>query len=862
MAEFNPFLPEPNIPDWTNAPGRLIDQSGFGEIFANVAKDVGGYAGDYVDKKHSDDIDSSVRKEWDAARLKEDADKAGLPVDAAKGIDRIKLIHMATAKGGISHTAATAQMEVEVKRLSAKYPGRIDQIQQAYAKATGNTAANALYSEVEAEYARETRAEKDAKDDVEKKWEDLGPFMDGQETYRTDDAPTRAKKEIQAMERRGVKESNTIANSQLALKKANRDDITGEAAPAFVKTLDLELGTVFRGNQSDLIDAVKAANSDGRITPEEKGQLSQMGEDAILAIDQTFDRIRTTPFGPSGQQTTWNEVFANDMKVVEDQAKRLEEYKAQIKGFANNSSGTGFLEVTVKNMEFQDQFAKSEFAKTGPGQVAVKLRAISESFGKAGEKFLETAVDKAFNSPDKAGNTMAKEIANQLKMDSLVPGQTLAGTVDGSKDKPSPSEKRGYNIGLRTTVEDHLTNVKDPSADEKLWEQSAAWLFAPENETFFADLSPVENAQGVSQQELAFQTFTDPKVEAAFKARGKGQQYAEAVTRWSGAVWGSLPEDIRGASGFISGSGNIGTETASVSFNADTMQTDFRIDPSKVKDISSIREFVRTGKGLDKATRANGLSMDEVVNIRDLAKNAQRINLIMKAQAGALRAQGMSDDKILQILQMNLGDLNPGKGSTFLSNLIPMIGQYTKDVVSGKVAKENKAEKDKIRYGSDLGTNPDGTGTKLSVLGESSSFDGMKTAKEKMPVLMTNLQTDLGISDVQAAGIVGNLAHESAGLQPGIAGDSGAAHGWAQWNGPRKKDMIEWTTKQGLDPNTDEANYAYLVHDLKENYPKVLKLLQKADSVEEATWIIEKHYEKPGVSHNDRRLKLANEALQ
>jgi len=138
---------------------------------------------------------------------------------------------------------------------------------------------------------------------------------------------------------------------------------------------------------------------------------------------------------------------------------------------------------------------------------------------------------------------------------------------------------------------------------------------------------------------------------------------------------------------------------------------------------------------------------------------------------------------------------------------------------------------------------------------------GSKEYNKKVPLLMGKLTSDLGLNGVQAAGLIGNLAHESAELKPHIPGDGGAAHGWAQWNGPRKRDMLKWTKANGYDPNSDDGNYAYLIHDLQNNYPKVLEHLKQAKTVEEATKIIQDEYERPGVPVYSSRLKYARKAL-
>src|SRR5688500_1800359 len=65
----------------------------------------------------------------------------------------------------------------------------------------------------------------------------------------------------------------------------------------------------------------------------------------------------------------------------------------------------------------------------------------------------------------------------------------------------------------------------------------------------------------------------------------------------------------------------------------------------------------------------------------------------------------------------------------------------------------------------------------------------------------------LGLTKAQAAGVVGNLQHESGpDIKPyGVTGDHGTAHGAAQWRHGRFAALKEHSKKIGLDWRTTEA---------------------------------------------------------
>lgn len=115
--------------------------------------------------------------------------------------------------------------------------------------------------------------------------------------------------------------------------------------------------------------------------------------------------------------------------------------------------------------------------------------------------------------------------------------------------------------------------------------------------------------------------------------------------------------------------------------------------------------------------------------------------------------------------------------------------------------------------------------------------------------VVTHLMADLGLTAQQAAGVVGNLGFESAGFtafheigQP----DGQGGYGWAQWTASRRVSFFSWCQSRSLDPTSDEANYGYLVTELKGAYKNAVAVLKMTDSVDAATWSVGQTYERPG----------------
>jgi hypothetical protein len=105
----------------------------------------------------------------------------------------------------------------------------------------------------------------------------------------------------------------------------------------------------------------------------------------------------------------------------------------------------------------------------------------------------------------------------------------------------------------------------------------------------------------------------------------------------------------------------------------------------------------------------------------------------------------------------------------------------------------------------------------------------------------------LGYNPTAAAAIVGNLDHES-GLNPTIKGDHGTSFGIAQWHNERWNNMVNWTTKNGLNPNSIDGQVRFLDHELKTSYSGVYSALQNAKSLREATAAFTVGFERPAGS--------------
>ncbi|MHA6690613.1 phage tail tip lysozyme [Devosia sp. A449] len=141
--------------------------------------------------------------------------------------------------------------------------------------------------------------------------------------------------------------------------------------------------------------------------------------------------------------------------------------------------------------------------------------------------------------------------------------------------------------------------------------------------------------------------------------------------------------------------------------------------------------------------------------------------------------------------------------------------------------------------------------------------------RAKSPAIMAQLIRDFPITPVDAAAILGNLGHESAGLtilqeiKPTVPGSKGG-YGWAQWTGPRRRAFEAYCARTGKDPASDEANYAYLFLELKglEGSEKAaIGKLVAAKGLDAKVEAFERAFLRAGVKHYPSRKQWAAVAL-
>ncbi len=123
-----------------------------------------------------------------------------------------------------------------------------------------------------------------------------------------------------------------------------------------------------------------------------------------------------------------------------------------------------------------------------------------------------------------------------------------------------------------------------------------------------------------------------------------------------------------------------------------------------------------------------------------------------------------------------------------------------------------------------------------------------QTEKKGVAFKLSDKLKSIGLQPHQIAGVLGSLSLESfENLNPLAHNKETNAFGIAQWLGDRLTGLKDFGKTIGRDFKNEDVQIDYLIHEIQNNnYEKrVLPLLKKAKTVEEATQIWTKVYERP-----------------
>jgi hypothetical protein len=137
----------------------------------------------------------------------------------------------------------------------------------------------------------------------------------------------------------------------------------------------------------------------------------------------------------------------------------------------------------------------------------------------------------------------------------------------------------------------------------------------------------------------------------------------------------------------------------------------------------------------------------------------------------------------------------------------------------------------------------------------------MSVFDQKAPGIMVGLMKDENLQDFQAAGVLGNIGHETGGFQFYNQIGGGPGVGWEQWGGERKTEFLQFCAKEGIDPRSDAANYKWMVAEARTTEKKSWDDLRATTTLNQAVEVFMKENERPGVPALTSREMYAARAM-
>jgi len=185
----------------------------------------------------------------------------------------------------------------------------------------------------------------------------------------------------------------------------------------------------------------------------------------------------------------------------------------------------------------------------------------------------------------------------------------------------------------------------------------------------------------------------------------------------------------------------------------------------------------------------------------------------------------------------------------FKKSFIPLVDEVVSDIQKNLGKAKPKGEGGKKKEGA--------SSTPGGQKGYMSGPAG--TSGDKL-TMARNLMRDLGLTEAQAAGIVGNMAAESGvengrpqGSRPGVKAplvvDGKTGYGLVQWTSRgRQQGLWDFAKSKGHDmskPLTMDLEYQYFLKEFQNSYGHVLNAIRESKNVKEASTIFMQQYEIP-----------------
>ena len=705
MAEFNPFIPQPNIPDWTNAPGRLIDGSGIGEIFGKLAVSITDDVNKAKGAKAANDIYESADAASEAGRVESMAQAAGIPQDVARAMNRADLMKKAFASGKYSEATFYNKMGTWSKEMRVRYPQYKEVIDQQLGRVMGRTPANlemdAVRTQMEAEMSSRSNAQnsdfKFLEEAAEKGWLSQNEII----LYEQAGAGSDIRRRLQT---KALLYSAAKAEEDASLKLLQNNRTAGalEAAPSLaLGTSNLisaamgEAVSAAGGTYSGFNDMMTKMAENG-YSGEDLAEIVRVGNELTNSLDAGWNQLISTPL-EGGK--SYVEYFASDMDTLNKQKQRIDDIKAAVK--AAQSGDTGALRMNGIIAE-ASMDARIRQLKGALGDDFVEGLAAARKV--LGNDVVDTKVMEMMQSGD---DPLSNMLQTMIKGISYKGGDPYA-AIGKVADAADPSLVNYVNKAARKEIEDKMNLATDSSLTVEARRSEMTALLSSEGINFFRRLKDTPDNTGLSSREKFYKfRLLDPKFKAAAKELGMEKEYTAKVKEFGVALAAGNIEEANAT--------NVNTEYADISFNPETMRHEMRLNKSKLKagDEGKIAGWLRAKKRNNGSLAWSDMPID--IPIADLdalaygADSVQKLNMVTEGLVMALKSEtpGISDEQLATAIQQHLSGLKTNytkvKG-TWLDRALESVSKHIKENTDGTVNKRFQEE----LQGEDFGAVPAG----------------------------------------------------------------------------------------------------------------------------------------------------------
>ena len=705
MAEFNPFLPQPNIPDWTNAPGRLIDGSGLGEIFGKVAQNVSASYKEIKDTKATNDIYDAADNMIEQVRTETLSEAAGIPPDVARAMDRATLMRKAFESGKYSEAAFYNKIGTWSKEMRVRYPQYKEVIDQQLGRVMGRTPANLEMDAIRSQYEAQQQASNNAADKDFKFLEEAAEkgWLSPKETllYEQAGPGSEVRNRLQT---KALLFASAKAEEEASLKALQNNRTAGalEAAPSLaLGTSNLinshmsEVISAAGGNYSSFNDMMTKMAEDG-YSEQELAAIIQAGNDLTNSLDAGWNQLITTAH-EGGK--SYVEYFANDMDTLNKQKQRIDDIKAAVK--AAQSGDTGALRmngiIAEASMDARIRQLKGVLGDNFVEGIAAARKVL-------GNDVVDTKIMEMMQGGDDPLSGMLQAMIKGISYKGGDPYAAIAKVADAA----DPSLVNQVNKAARKEIEDKMNLATDSSLTVEARRSEMTALLSPEGINFFRRLKDTPDNTGLSSREKFYNyRLLDPKFAAAAKELGMEKEYTEKVKEFGVALAAGNIEEANAT--------NVNTEYADISFNPETMRYEMRLNKSKVKagDEGKIAGWLRAKKQNNGSRAWSDMPID--IPITDLealaygADSVQKLNMVTEGLVMALKSEtpGISDEQLATAIQQHLSGLKTNytkvKG-TWWDRALESVSKHIKENTDGTVNKRLQKE----LQGEDFGAVPEG----------------------------------------------------------------------------------------------------------------------------------------------------------